>query len=306
MLQDAAIAADRMRPGLGWFAVWLGLLAGLGGCQDIRWTNWGRSTASAPSTSQTEPATAPVAQNAPTPLSGVTLRPIVVLTVDFSVLRVRAAAGTFSQSEKIWNPIQEEMLPAQMRMMLRNNGLRIGVGKHSTWPQIKAALDAEKVEISTNQQTLQNGVPLTVEINAVPRDQTLFLIRSDGTMPGAFFPQSTNGLRIEYWIPPSSADTVMMELMPEIRLLRNAGQSNLAVAALQNPSVTQPTRPLRELAVRIAVGPDEFLAIGPSSVAQQNHLAGSLLLVEEINGHRLESMCFITPKILSVPMPTTP
>jgi hypothetical protein len=193
-----------------------------------------------------------------------------------------------------------------MRTMLRNNGLRIGVGKHSTWPQIKAALDAEKVEISTNQQTLQNGVPLTVEINTQPRDQTLFLIRSDGTMPGAFFPQSTNALRIEYWIPPSSANTVMMELMPEIRLPRAAGQSNLAVAALQDPSVMYPSRPLRELTVRIAVGPDEFLAVGPSSVAQQNHLAGSLLLVEEVDGRRLESMCFITPKILSVPVPTTP
>jgi len=229
-----------------------------------------------------------------------------VLTVDFAVLRVRAAAGTFSQSEKIWNPIQDEMLPAQIRMMLRNNGLRIGVGKHSSWPQIKAALDAEKVETSTNRQTLQCGVPLTVEINTQPRDQTLFLIRSDGTMPGAFFPQSTNGLRIEYWIPPSAADTVMMELMPEIRLSRTTGQSNLAVSTLQNPGTMPPTRPLRELAVRVPVGPDEFLVVGPSSVAQQNHLAGSLLLIEEIDGRRLESMCFITPKILSVPMTTTP
>lgn len=288
----------------------LGLAAILAcaGCRNAnwnKWENWRLGTASGPATAPVV-ATRPAEQGVPTPLEGLTLRSVVVQTIDFGILRVRAAAGTFSRSEKIWNPISEDVLPADTQMMLHNNGLRIGVGKHASWPQIKAALDAEKVEVSQDEQVLQNSVPLNIEVNPLPRDQTVFLIRSDGTMPGAFFPQSTTALRIEYWIAPNAPDTVMIELIPEIRLARTAGQSNLAVAALQNTTAGQPCRPLRELTARLRVGPGEFFAIGPSRIANQDHLAGSLLLAEEIDGRKLESMCFITPKILSSSKSSTP
>ncbi|HSW45317.1 MAG TPA: hypothetical protein VLM89_07080 [Phycisphaerae bacterium] len=281
------------------------LLMGLIGCQNTNWPNW-RLGSPTTEPAVPVPTTAPPAQDAPTPLSDLTLRPIVIQTVHFAILRVLATPGTFSNSEKIWNPIDEEVLPAETRMMLRNNGLRVGVGKHASWPQIKAALDAEKVEVITNEQVLQNGVPLNIEINPQPRDQTVFLIRSDGSMPGAFFPQSTTVLRIEYWIPPERPDSVMIELMPEIRLPRTAGQSNMAAAALQAPNSGQPSRPLREMITRIRVNADEFLVVGPSRVTQQPHLVGALLLTEEVDGRKLESMCFITTKILSVPQTPTP
>jgi hypothetical protein len=271
----------------------------LTGCENGNWSQWGRPVEKAP-LPKTQPAT-DVAERS-TPLTGM----VVIQTVQFAILRVRAPAGTFSDSEKLWNPVNEEVLPAPTQLLLRNNGLRIGVGKQASWPQIKAALDAEKVEVSQDAQVMQNGVPLSIELNGQPRDQTLFLIRSDGTMPGASFPQSTNALRVEYWIPPNASTSVMMELIPEIQMARALGQSALAVAALRNPTAAAPSRLFRELAARIPVGPDEFLVIGPSAAARQNRLIGSLMLGEEIDGRQLESMCYITPRILSAAQSLTP
>lgn len=271
------------------------LLALLAGCDGIKLPQWGSPAERVP-LPQTQPAGGPADQS--TPLSSLNVRPVVVQTINFNFLRVRATAGTFSKSEKLWNPVNEDSLPVDVQLLLRNNGLRVGVAKESSWPQIKAALEAEKVEVSQDSQTLQNGIPLSIELNAQPRDQTLFLIRSDGTMPGAAFPQSTNALRIEYWIPPNDPKSVIVELIPEIRLQRPTGQDNLAMA-LGNPAVLPPSRPLRELAARMRIGPDEFLVLGPSMVAQQPHLIGAMLLAEEIDGRKMESMCYITPKIIT-------
>ncbi len=47
------------------------------------------------------------------------------------------------------------------------------------------------------------------------------------------------------------------------------------------------------------MAPEFFLAFGPSAAAQQGHLAGSLLLCEEIDGQVFESMYFIAPQIRS-------
>ena len=42
---------------------------------------------------------------------------------------------------------------------------------------------------------------------------------------------------------------------------------------------------------------DEFFVVGPAPTAEQEHLIGSLLLQEEIDGRPLESMYFITPRV---------
>jgi len=293
----------RKRP-FAYASIWLaGLVLPLSACNDAQWPQWGGPTEKAP-LPRTQPADESGDPDA-SPLSSLNLRPVVVQTVSFAILRVRASAGTFSQSEKLWNPVNEEVVAAGTQLLLRNNGLRVGIGKQSAWPQIKAALDAENVEVSQDHQVMQNSIPLTIELVPTPRDQTLFLIRSDGTMPGAFFPQSTNALRIEYWIPGHEPTHVTMELVPEVHLQRPAPPA-FDVSTLRNGMVLPPSRPLRELAVRLTLGPDEFVVVGPSQVANQQHLFGSLLLTEEIDGRKLESMCYITPKILSVDQPMTP
>jgi len=281
------------------------------GCREINWTPWADKQDAAQADdarpSMTSPAPGSGAED-PARLSteAATARPIALRSIDFLVLRVQATRGVFSESGKIWNALDEEVIPADTRAILRKNGLRIGLGEQSAWPQIKALLDAEKVKVFQNHRPVQNGLPLIIEVDPRPRDQTLFLFRPDGSMPGATFPQSTNVLRIEYWIPVTDAEAVMLELMPEIRQQRFQPRPSPGPSGWVQPPSYQPSRPLRELAARVRVGPDAFLALGPSRAAHQHHLAGSLLLCEEIDGRPFESMYFITPKVVTIGGPAPP
>ncbi len=281
---------------------WAGLSAG--GCteEDLQRWRWPAHEPEQPAAvagTAEAPATAPGAASVfPTP-AGMNDRPLVIQSIDFQILRVRAVRGAFSESGKIWNPLDEEAFPATTRALLRKNGLRLGVGKVASWPQIKAILDAEEVELSSDQQAVRNGLPLTVEIDPQMRDQTLFLFRADGTMAGRTYASSRMVLRIEYFISLADADAVVIDVMPEVVLPFVRPRPALGTGGWVQEELHQPTRPLRELAARAQIAPESFLAIGPSGAAQQGHLAGSLLLCEEIDGQVFESMYFITPQIRS-------
>jgi len=224
-------------------------------------------------------------------------RPVVIQSVHFQVLRIRGPAGLFSRSERIWNMLDENVLPIDQRALLARNGLRVAVGRQETWPEIKAILDGEQVEAFADQKVVQDGYPLPLFINTQPHLQTLFLIRPDGSMPGARFPQSTMALRLGYTVPVDEPDSVEVQLIPEVRLPPYRPPPTLTEHGwTEYPSIEQ-GRPLWELACQVRVAPEQFLVVGPSSMVQQPHLTGTLLLCEKINGRDYESACFITPKL---------
>jgi len=226
-------------------------------------------------------------------------RPVIPLQISFDVLRARAASGVFSESGKIWNHLDEEAIPADTAVILQRNGLRVARGKEDSWPPIKALLeDEEHVETSTNHVAVNNGLPLMVELDRWPRDQVLFLFRPDGSLGGASFPESTNLLRIEYDISLDRRPGALeVNVMPEIRLPPTPPRFRFGESGFVQGRRQQPTRVLRELAFAMEVGPDEFFVVGPGPRMERGHLAGSLLLCEEIEGRRFESIYFITPRV---------
>jgi hypothetical protein len=222
---------------------------------------------------------------------------VAALMLKFDVLRTQVPQGTFSESGKIWNHVDEQVVPAEMAALLQRNGLRVARGKATSWAPIKALLDAEKdVSSFGNAMTLNNGLPLIIELDAKPHDQTLFLFRPDGSWPGATLPGSMNLLRLEYEIPVDTPESVSVNVMPEVRL--QAPESSLVTEGWTGQPVTPPTRVFRELAVRVLIGPDEFLAIGPSAAVRRSHTIGGLMLSQTVDGRPFECMFFITPRIV--------
>jgi len=227
-------------------------------------------------------------------------RPVVIQGVRFQVLRVRAPVGTFSRSEKIWNALDEDVLPMDHRALLAKNGLRIAVAGQDVWLQIKAILDAEPVEVFSDHRAVHDGFPLPLLINTELREQTLFLIRPDNTMAGARFSQATMTLRLAYAVPLDAPQSLQLEITPEVRLPSYRPAPTVTKFGwTEHPSVEQ-GRPLWELASQVTVGPEQFVVVGPSSAVGTPHLAGTLLLCEQINSRDFESICFITPSLQRV------
>ncbi|UCD29624.1 MAG: hypothetical protein JSV03_03850 [Planctomycetota bacterium] len=223
---------------------------------------------------------------------------VIVRQISFDILRARVAKGIFSESGKIWNHLDEEALPADTAFYLQRNGLRVARGKLDSWRPIKALLEQEKnVESSAKETPLTTGASFTLELDPRPRDQTLFIVRRNGHLAGADYADSVNLLRIEYGFSVDNKDLLVVRMMPQIKLPYTASRFDVGPNGLVQYPSHQPTKVLRELAFEMELGPDEFFVIGPSNSAHHGHLAGSLLLCEEIEGSKYESMYFITPQV---------
>ena len=220
--------------------------------------------------------------------------------VTFNILHVRAPVGTFSQSGKIWNHMDPAFLPGETVRLLHRNGLVVARGRADAWAPIRAILETEpRVENAQNTLTVNNGLPLILELDRQPKDQLLFLYRRDGTLAGAPWKASTNLLRIVYGVPPNAPDGLLLEIAPELRLDSPAAQAPRGIERW-DPGREQAGRSLviGELAFRVQLAPQEFVAIGPSPATREvPYIMGSLFLTEERQGERLESMYLITPTV---------
>jgi hypothetical protein len=274
------------------------------GCQDgkftLNWTGKPPATAPAPAVEPDWPGASSQTRVQNQPETSGPQRPTLILQISFDVVRARVPRGFFSQSEKIWNHLNEGAIASDAAVLLQRNGMRVARGDANSWPPIKALLEQQgQVETSQNRMVLNNGLPLVVEPDPRTRDQTVFLFRPDGSLGGASFPQSTNGLLIEYALTGANLDRIRVSVIPQIRLPRQAPRLNPDTPGFIEQPLLPPTRVLRELAFATEVGPEQFVAIGPSRLIENAHLMGSLLLCEESEGRRLESMYFITPRVLN-------
>jgi hypothetical protein len=225
---------------------------------------------------------------------------VLTLQIDFSILRTTAPEGVFSESLKIWNLLDSEAIPAATTRLLAKNGVRVARGHIDAWVPIKALLDAqEDVTSSQSRIRVSNGYPLMLELDTITRDQTFFLFRPSGHLAGANYPGSRNIIRVEYTIPATAPADVVVEVMPEVLLTEARRADPQRLEDLFGPRTEKVSRIVRELAFKMQLSPDEFLAIGPNEAAHNGHLIGSLMLCEQREGTGYETMYFVTPRVVS-------
>ncbi len=227
---------------------------------------------------------------------GPTRRPA-QLAVRFDVLRVRVRQGTTSGSEKIWNHVNEQVIPIAKAQQLRFNGFRVGLITSGAWPAIKAIFDG--TEGATARQTssvISDGSPLTIQLTPVCY-QTIFHYRLDMTLVGRSFYEGATLLRIDHSINPDRLSELTLGIVPEIR------QPGVSLRWKSTPDGIRQVPVYRgellaALACQIALPSGTGVVIGPSEAIAQETLIGRALLAEEINAEPYERVLFITPTVI--------
>lgn len=231
--------------------------------------------------------------------SGVTPAPRpMVLEAYFDVLQVAVPRGALSESGKMWNHLDEAVLPPEVVTQLRRNGFRIGLGRPASWAPIKAILDTTEGATSSQQSlSFRNPHPLFLELDEQARDQTLFLYRADGTMRGKSYPNTRNRIRIAHAMNRDQMDEADVQIVPEVHQAEPSRRFHSTPNGYEMVPYF-PTWVFAELAARLIVPPDYFIVIGPSEAAAQSLLVGTAFLTGEIDDRPVETLLVVTPKLL--------
>jgi len=221
--------------------------------------------------------------------------------LQLAVLHVQIPAADVPRAETIWNHVREDVLDAETRQRLRQNGLRIGVGHERFWEPIKLALDAidgRRVMLA-QPVSMPPGFPIALEMDSEPRTQTLFSVDSDGVLSGSTWPFSRNVLRVAYAPDPQDAHRLRVSVTPQVRQEREGWRWVRTESGFwQVPRYA--ARSYEAAGFVLTLEPQEYVVIAASDRAVVDGLLGRALLTAPHEDMRYYSYVFLQPGVREI------
>ncbi len=220
---------------------------------------------------------------------------IVVVQMQFDVLRVELPADRIHHSAKVWNHVDELRGDLAQTALLRRNGLRIGVASADAWPALRAVFEACQAKVLRATHAVQQGLPLILDLGQVQPDETVFLFTADDRMAGTTFAGGHKYLHLDYELSLDAEGITTVQVTPEIHDLGleqrwpSRGGEVLKAPEYQG-------RLFHELRCTVDVAAGEFLVIGPDAPRASNLTVGRRFLVRKHQGRDYETVLCITPQ----------
>lgn len=220
---------------------------------------------------------------------------IIVVQMEFDVLRVDLPADLAHHSEKIWNHVEELAHDPARTALLRRNGLRMGVASSDAWPAIKAIFEACQATVIRATHIAQNRAPLTLELGTLQHEETFFLLTPDDRLVGTTFDRGIKYLHLDYAMDPDRAGTVSLKVTPEIhRLSLNKHWEQQGGDYHQVDQYEGQV--FHQLSQLFEVPSGSFLVIGPEVRAATSLSVGRRFLTRRVDGLKYETILCITPQ----------
>ena len=219
---------------------------------------------------------------------------IVVVQMQFDVLHVELPIDQVHHSEKIWNHVDELRQDPARTSLLRRNGFRMGVASADDWPALRALFEACNARVLRVSHTVQQGLPLTLELDPIEDDETIFLLTADNRMVGTTFDRGTKYLHLDYALSAEDGCTTLMAT-PEIHRTSKSKSWESRDGQLQRVAKYQ-GKVFHELTGAVRVCPNEFLIIGADATQASTLSAGRQFLARTREGRDYETVLCITPQ----------
>ncbi len=221
-----------------------------------------------------------------------------ILGVAYQVLRFCVPADGSGIDSRMWDHINEGVVSQDRALVLQRNGLRVGVGRASSWPAVREALLAGGPEIRDHSAAVESGRALAVAMNELAEPESLFHYAADQRLLGASFRPGMLGLRVTADMPLANRAPLRLHAVPELRRPKTALQMRLDRQS--GILEMEESEPFEALAFDIILGPDEYLVIGPTPPERSAvMLVGRRLLESSDAGQTFENVYVLAPKIMS-------
>jgi len=239
----------------------------------------------------------------PTPVSAT--RPangLLTLFLKVKIISIDVPVGTVSGSEELWSYLDEESVQGFRDGNLGRNGLRVGLARQNTWPDLAKVLTrmtGGKLQITTG--VFLPGDPYPLDIKQDEPIQTIFLTNSDRTISGADYPPGDNSVMLSCTLNEDDPSKVMVTGVPEIRTTQRQmrlvnDHGNFSWRAM--PTVYS----FAPLTFRASIPSKDIVVIGPGSQARRPYSVGNHFLVHSREGVEFEKVLVLIPEVLAQPM----
>lgn len=239
-----------------------------------------------------------------TPLSNTTGRATdrTLMVVRLRLFTVQVPAGSVRDSEEIWSYLDEEPVGARIGSGLAHNGIRVGLGQESSWPDVAKALRRLTGRPLNHSHTLAHlGQPLPVVLRAHQDAQTIFMFRPDRTLFGRDYPPGDNLLTLTAGVNLDKPTDVLLMCTPTIRSTHRRTQY-VQKSEGYVLSAEPVYYPLTTLAVQFKVPAGGFVLIGPGPEAKRAGSPGRQFLLRRQKGAEFEIVLVIAPEVFRVPV----
>ena len=218
-----------------------------------------------------------------------------VVQLAFQVYRLDLPiVGDSRQSLKLWNHVDELRTDPENVALRARSGLRIGAFSQSAWPAIRAILDAADARVHREQVSAPSGLPLTLEIGLVDKDESIFSYSSGGRLVGKTFDAGKKLILVDYAVYAAMGGRVDLQVSFEIRHDRGVTTWERQDGVLRQVPAYD-SHVFSDLAAVMALNPGESLLIGPSAEARNNFLLGSRFFGYSRAGRQFEKLIIVTP-----------
>jgi len=249
--------------------------AGCFGARSIRPNTTSEST---PETSAARPA----ATDGSEPPS-VFNRPMQRYVVEFTVHRISAPKGTFSQEGGVWKLVTGPLPNASMTLRLAANGIRAAGGMESD----RSPLLAELSRLPDTRYVHDTVTPdaarfLELDLGTCAPRQSIFFYDEAGAIHGGDFLNAKARIKMAYEMRFANLKEVVLELVPEIeeppgpRVWVKTPDGQVREREVEHKTT------FVDLAFSARVAEGGFLMLGPTSAVYDQPLLARPLFIEEL------------------------
>jgi hypothetical protein len=218
----------------------------------------------------------------------------VPVDVRLIILHVQTPRTARADVAGVWDLVREDVLDSGTVARLNSNGLRVGVGQIARWETVKDLFNANDKSRVYELPPLRNppGVPLALNLDRSPHDQTIFFLDQDGIVSGEDWPASQKVLRVTYGLDLEQRDVVRLMVVPEIRqdlppALSYSKEEGWATGR------RRAGRAYAQAAFEVPLSSEQFVLIGPGENADVYGFVGGAFLTDLVNSERYDAYVFI-------------
>ena len=221
--------------------------------------------------------------------------------IRMNIIYVEVPAGQASGSEEIWSYLDEEPIGAERLVSLGRNGIRVGLGRSKSMPDIVRVLKRMTGKaLGRRLMVGRSGAPHHTVLKRGQGVQTVFDFHADRTLTGSDMPPGDNVLTVVCTVDQDDADRIILTGMPQVRSSKTRTRflNEPAGIRIVNKAVMFG---FDDLMFQMPMRPGEFLVIGPGAASRRPHSVGRHFFVEKKQGMDFEIVLVLTPSAEMLP-----